>query len=170
MHEPIDLNPDRLTVAFGGPLQPALASSTLTLPTTTVEAAVLSASHQVRTLEGHAIETLACNTGGRVPGPRRVIVHTGVDRWDLAFDYTVDRVDPTGLATLVGHLRERACTEGVVHGFPGHPHAVTAVLPTPSGDGWATWHCYPEHGRVARSTTTVLAHDRIAVAVHGASR
>ena len=91
MHEPIDLNPDRLTVAFGGSLQPALASSTLPLPTTTVEAAVLSASHQVRTLEGHAIETLACNTGGRVPGPRRVIVHTGVDRWDLAFDYTVDR-------------------------------------------------------------------------------
>ncbi|WP_108667520.1 DUF2617 family protein [Euzebya rosea] len=170
MHDPTDLSPDRLTVAFGGPLQPALARATLALPTTTVEVAVLSASHQVRTLEGHAVETLACNTGGSAPGPRRVIVHTGVDRWDLAFDYAVDTVTPVGLATLVEQLRDGARTAGVVHAFPGHPHAVTAVLPTPSGDGWATWHCYPEHGRVARSTTTVLAHDRIAVAVHGASR
>jgi hypothetical protein len=144
-----DTSADLLRVAFSGPVLPAVAIWPARLLDADVEVAVLAASHQIRTGEV-ALETLACTDGGAVPGPCTASVPAGADRWTLTFDFAVRPTSPPAMRALVARLRDTA----LVHTFPGHPLAVTAVEVAP--DGWSTWHCYPEHGHVARTRTVAV--------------
>lgn len=145
---PLDIHPSRLRVTFGGPALPAVATRRVTVAGTVVEAAILSASHAIRTADGQALETLACGTGGEHPADTDAMIATPTDVWHLAFRYSESPIDARHLTRLVTRLRMFA----FVHTFPGHPDAVTAIAARDRG--WSTWHCYPEYGRVARSVTT----------------
>ncbi|MCK1802880.1 DUF2617 family protein [Nocardia zapadnayensis] len=147
-----------------------------------VELAVLGCSHQVIVSGGGTafIETLAClpSSAPALPDSRLTAGIAGAGVHD--FRSRVEHVAADRFLTAVDDIvrATRGAEHHAVVSFPGHPGAVTALALGPSaatgteagagaeagadgtqrvGDAlsWQTWHCYPQHGEIVHTRTTL---------------
>lgn len=153
--------------------QPAFA--VLDVPTPAagpVHLRVLGASHQVvlRGSDGSArlTETVACLPQPLPPLPATVNAVRGDLRYDLCSE--VVETSAAGFAAEVDALLERYGPDrgGLIGRFPGDPRAVTvlwvdlgAPIRTPNTLArWRTWHAYPRHRQIVRTTTVVRVGEK----------
>jgi len=150
--ESVEVGPDRLRVALGGPRLPAVAVHRPDWPERSgrserhgglVEFRILAASHQVVVEDPGTprhVETVACGlAAGR---PLRHGATHAAGRWTMAA--TVDRVDPVTFAEHAAAWRRRGRRDRgvIVVRFPSHPDALTALAV--EEDGWVGVHTYPD--------------------------
>lgn len=151
--------------------QPAVAELGVRLPGARLRLRVLGASHQVvlrPTGAGTPLtETVACLPEPLPPLPGAADVVLG----DLRYTVRSEVVEVPGPAfaaeveaLLTHHGPDR---DALVGRFPGDTHAVTVLwadrrasaAPSPDAPGavarWCTWHAYPEHRQIVRTTTVV---------------
>ncbi|WP_210754415.1 DUF2617 family protein [Gordonia paraffinivorans] len=160
-----DTSAARLGFSLDAPLQDPLAVRDAEIDGITVSVRLLGTSHQVVLDDGvHRIcETVAClpEVASAVP---ESFQQTGYHFTSRVEQATPDRFAPL-VEQLTALVTERSaagfpCVLGV---FPGHPHAVTAIVTdaSPEEISWRTWHAYPNAGEVV-VTASHLTRDRVA--------
>lgn len=160
--ESVDVGPDGLRVALGGPRLEAVATHRPGGGGGHVEFRILSASHQVVVEIPGAprhVETVACGlTGGR---PLRHGTTHASGPWTMVA--AVERLDATAFAAHVEGWRRRGRwdTGTIVVRFPTHADALTALAA--EDDGWTGVHTYPDGpagGTIVVTRTSRAARER----------
>ncbi|RCV49183.1 DUF2617 family protein [Marinitenerispora sediminis] len=159
----VDTRAGDLTWTLGHPPTEPLAVRTVTVAGHRVELRVLGASHQVLLYGAHGlrlVETVACLPGALTGLPDRASPEVA-DLAGYTFDHHVAVLGPRAFAERVDrvHAEVAAAPGGLVAGFPGSPHAVTALLVRrsgPRGLAWRTWHAYPQAGELVATATSIV--------------
>ncbi len=151
----LDASAAQLSWSLDAPVRPALASRRLQFGDLALDLRLLGASHQVVfEAAGHrGTELVACDRSSTGGLPREV----GEERGRFVYRFTshVERLEGAPLAALAEELVARLSVSerALVGAFPGSPHAVTAI--SADGEGWRTWHLYPQAGEVVRTATVI---------------
>ncbi len=132
-----------------------------------LELHVIGSSHQVAlSVAGtdRFIETFAClgeDAGPPVHRPAWGRTRTTPGSWAgfSRHEFRSHRQEvPGDFGSAVAEVLDlaRAAAHHIVVGFPGDPHAVTALAATrvePGCVAWQTWHCYPQHRQIVHSAS-----------------
>lgn len=176
-----DTSADQLRFSLHHPRLTPLASELIDLPTEDADSValrlelhVIGSSHQVvlgRDGTDAFVETFAClgaGAEGTVHHPewdRTSVTHgnwAGFTRHEFR---CTRRLVPGDFGSAVAEVlrRDRDAESHVAVGFPGDPHAITALATRPGRPGelsWQTWHCYPQHRQIVHSTSRLCAGGR----------